>query len=355
MSLQLIPGAVGPGCRPIAAVFVLLMLALSVGCGERNRSVTLHGSTMGTTYSVVLPSPPADRELSALQQRIDALLDEVNGLMSTYRPDSELSRFNASRSTDWMPVSPELVRVVAVGDAISRASGGRFDVTVGPLVNLWGFGPEVKSDQLPSRADIEAARSHTGYGKLKYREDPPALRKQDPVLYVDLSAIAKGHGVDRVAERLDSLGFTAYFVEIGGEVRCRGRKLDGSAWQVGIERPAEDERSLQRVVPLTDRALATSGNYRNYFEESGQRYAHTLDPRSGQPIQDSIASASVLADTCALADGIATGMMAAGFEKGLELAEQHGWSVMLLRPQAEGEFEVAQSSAFAREIPAASD
>jgi thiamine biosynthesis lipoprotein len=190
-----------------------------------------------------------------------------------------------------------------------------------------------------------------GADKLAVRRAPPALKKNHPLVQVDLSAIAKGHGVDRVAGVLDRLNYKAYFVEIGGEVRTRGRKLDGSPWQVGIEHPEPNQRSVERVLPLSDRSLATSGNYRNYFEFEGKRYAHTLNPRTGWPVEDPIVSASVVADNCALADGIATGLMSAGFEAGLALAEKHGWSVMLMRATPSGVFEIAESTQFSQDFP----
>lgn len=348
----------GLGKWPAAGVHWWLLLCVGLTACRPTPVTTdqaLVGQTMGTTYSIKLVPFEGMPRLTEVSKEISAELERVNAQMSTYLTTSELSRFNASSSTDWVAVSPETAAVVEQSLELTRLTDGAFDVTVGPLVNLWGFGPGPRSGRAPSEAAIAEVRSNVGADKLEVRVSPPALKKTQPQLQVDLSAIAKGHGVDRVVERLDRLGFTAYFVEIGGEVRCRGQKLDGSAWRVGIERPTSGERSVQRVLPLTDRSLATSGNYRNYFEEAGQRFSHTIDPRSGRPVEDSIASASVVADTCALADGIATGMMAAGFEKGLELAERHGWSVLLLRPLPGGEFEVAQSSAFLREFPQAAD
>lgn len=356
--MNCLPCRPGLGKRPAAGVHWWVLLCVGLTACRPSPVTTdqaLVGQTMGTTYSIKLVPFEGMPFLTEVSRDISAELEQVNAQMSTYLTTSELSRFNASKSTDWVPVSPATAAVVEQSLELTRLTEGAFDVTVGPLVNLWGFGPGPRSGRAPSEAAIAEVLRYVGADKLQVRASPPALKKAHPQLQVDLSAIAKGHGVDRVAQRLDSLGFTAYFVEIGGEVRCRGRKLDGAAWQVGIERPSSAERSVQRVLPLVDRSLATSGNYRNYFEEAGHQFSHTIDPRSGRPVEDSIASASVTADSCALADGIATGLMAAGFEKGLELAERHGWSVLLLRPLPGGELEIAQSSSFLREFPQASD
>ena len=329
--LALVGLLMGTACRP----------ATRVPAGQ-----FLNGRTMGTTYSIKLVSGPGMADLLTISREIEAELAAVNAQMSTYLATSEISRFNAFRSQDWFPVSSETAQVAAQALELSALSDGAFDVTVGPLVNLWGFGPGPRQQQPPSPEAIERALAAVGSDKLAVRLQPPALQKSVPGLYVDLSAIAKGHGVDRCAAVLDRLHCPAYFIEIGGEVRTKGTKADGSPWRVGIERPAADQRSVQRALPLSDQALATSGNYRQFFEANGHRYSHTIDPRTGQPVADSIASASVVADTCAKADGIATALMAAGFEKGLALAEQHAWSVLLIRPAAAGEFETAESTAF---------
>jgi thiamine biosynthesis lipoprotein len=339
MLLSMIPRIGGLRYRARFALLPpLVLVLLTAGCdrGDGIAAVTLRGATMGTTYSVVLSSPPARLDPAALQQRIDALLEEVNGLMSTYRPDSELSRFNALASTDWMPVSPELVRVVSAADAISRASGGRFDITVGPLVNLWGFGPQVDADRLPSQAEIDTARSRIGYRKLERRDDPPALRKRDPGLYVDLSAIAKGYGVDRVAELLEAEGVENYLVEIGGELRGRGRSGRGDPWRIAIERPESAGRSVFRVVELHATGMATSGDYRNFFEIDGKRYSHSIDPVTGRPVAHALASVTVLADSTMLADGWATALLVSGPERGMALAEAEGLAALLIVRDGDG-------------------
>lgn len=343
--------------RPVYASWLYLTAcALALGslslaaCNRPHQLPTLQaitGQTMGTTYSVKLGQAAAGApELTLVSQEIEAELASLNAQMSTYLTTSELSRFNQQASDEWFPVSQETADVVGLALQLTKQSDGAFDVTVGPLVNLWGFGPMPRQSQAPSQADIAAALQAVGSDKLQVRLAPPALRKTHPALQVDLSAIAKGHGVDRVVNVLERLQYSSYFVEIGGEVRTKGTKPGGQAWQIGIEQPRSEQRSVAQVLSLSDQALATSGNYRNYFEIDGRRYSHTISPKTGWPIEDAIASASALADNCALADGVATAMMSAGFDAGLALAERNGWAVMLVRPTADGGFETVESTAF---------
>ena len=291
----------------------------------------LQGSTMGTTYTIrYLPelgcAVPAD-----MQQLINEELLRVNQQMSTYRKDSEISRFSDSRSTDWFSVSAETAKVVDLSLQISTFSNGAFDVTVAPLVNLWGFGPGKRENTIPSETEIATAMVSVGYRQLTVKFDPPALKKSHPALQIDLSAIAKGHGVDRVAGLFRKHGISNYFIEIGGEVFADGTRADGKPWQVGVEAPLVNEQKIHTVIGLSGAAMATSGDYRNFFEVGGQRYSHTIDPSTGRPVTHQLASASVVAENCALADAIATCMMVLGPEQGLELAESKNWAVLLVQ------------------------
>ncbi|MGB5833355.1 MAG: FAD:protein FMN transferase [Thiohalocapsa sp.] len=285
---------------------------------------------MGTTYSIQLVDLPRSLTGPGVQQRVNAVLAGVNDLMSTYQADSELSRFNASPSTDWFPVSMELVSVVAEAQAISSASGGAFDVTVGPLVNLWGFGPELKADQLPTQVEIDAALARTGHDKLRMRFDPPSLRKDRPDLYVDLSGIAKGYGVDRVMDLLAREGIANALVEIGGEVYGHGQKPQGEPWQIAVERPEIDARRVFRVIPLRNLGMATSGDYRNFFQLGGRRYSHSIDPVTGRPVEHSLASVTVLAESTMRADAWATALLVLGPERGLALAKARGLAALMI-------------------------
>jgi thiamine biosynthesis lipoprotein len=333
-------------CR---AAFLLLAMVLALafaGCGPREHVLTLAGATMGTSWSVQLPHPPADLDQAALYQDITGVLAEVNQRMSTYQADSELSRFNAAQTTDWFPVSRELVRLVDTALAVSTLADGAFDITVGPLVNLWGFGPEVKAEQLPAQADIDAARARVGWDLLETRADPPALRKGRPDLYVDLSAIAKGHGVDRIAAVLETAGLMDYLAEIGGELRGRGGNAEGEPWRIAIERPDPGRRTVLRVVALTDLGMATSGDYRNFFELDGQSYSHTIDPATGRPVEHALASVTVLAERCAEADAWATALLVLGPELGMTLANDRGLAALFVE-RIGHELRLTESAAFA--------
>ena len=305
---------------------------------------------MGTSYSVTLFASAGEIDVAVLQPRIEAVLERINAQMSTWRSDSELSRFNRSRDSGWFPVSPQIAYVVEAAESISALSDGAFDVTVGPMVNLWGFGPAGGKGARPSERQIEEARRYVGYEKLKVRASPPALRKLHPGVYVDLSAIAKGFAVDEVADLLSEQGIESFLVEIGGELRTRGAKPDGSAWKVAIERPVPGERSIQDVVELRDMAIATSGDYRNYAERDGRRYSHTIDPRTGRPITHALASVSVVAVSAMRADALATAIMAMGPKDGHQLAVDESLAVQLIVKSADG-FRVLMTPQFESYLP----
>lgn len=331
----------------------LLCVTCLNGCRESRTIPTqelLQGSTMGTTYTIRYQPESGSTLKLELHRRIDDELKRVNQQMSTYLKDSEITRFNVSISADWFSVSKETAEVVNLSLQLSEASGGAFDVTVGPLVNLWGFGPEKRRDSIPSEEELGTARARVGYKQLFARLDPPALKKTNPGLQIDLSAIAKGHGSDRVGALIQANGISNYFVEIGGEIIARGKRADGNPWRVGIEAPLDFQRLILTTLDLRDAAIATSGDYRNFFEVDGARFSHTIDPNTGRPIVHQLASTSVVADNCALADGIATCMMAMGPERGLELAESNNWSVLLVR-RKDGRFPATCSTRFSQLFP----
>ncbi|MEJ2603460.1 MAG: FAD:protein FMN transferase, partial [Gammaproteobacteria bacterium] len=240
--------------------------------------------------------------------------------MSTWREDSEVSRFNAADGAEWFPVSEDTAALVAMANAVSRMSAGAFDITVGPVVDLWGFGPGEVRVVPPDQSEIEAALARVGYEAVESRDEPPALRKAGATVAVDLSAIAKGHAVDRVAAVLDQAGMPDYLVEVGGEVRVKGRNRFGDPWTVAIEDPLAAGREVHRVLNVTDTAIATSGDYRNFFRYEGKRYSHTIDPRTGWPVSHELVSVTVLDDSAALADALATALLVLGPEAGGELA-----------------------------------
>lgn len=319
---------------------LVVCLAISTGLlGDELHEV--RGETMGTTYSVKWVAPTFD---AGLQTKIDDRLRAVNSAMSTYDPDSELSKFNDSRSTDWFDVSPSTATVVAAALNMSQISGGAFDPTVGRLVRMWSFGKDFTGNVIPSAEEIATALKSVGYQHVTARLYPPAIRKDQPEVELDLSAIAKGYGVDEVGQVLKDNGIEAFMVEIGGEVMTAGKKPD-SPWRLGIQQPDTATGDLTATIELQDQALATSGDYRNYFEKDGVRYSHTIDPRNGFPITHQLASASVVANTCMEADAWATTLMVLGGQAGLELAEKHNISAFLLIRKGEAFEQLATTSA----------
>lgn len=316
---------------------------LLTGCGPEQ--VNLEGKTMGTAYSIRYVTGDGTPPAREMQAEIDKRLEQVNDRMSTYRPDSELSRFNASRAVDKpFPVSPATAEVVLEALRINRVTDGALDVTVGPLVNLWGFGPEGRPDKVPSAAELERRRAWIGADKLAVQGD--ALVKRIPELYVDLSSIAKGYGVDVIAGYLQSRQVKNYMVDIGGEVRTRGHNGERKPWRIAIERPTAGARQqAQLVIQPGEMSIATSGDYRNYFEQDGVRYSHTIDPISGRPIHHRLVSITVLSPTCMTADGLSTGLNVLGPERGMALANLLGIPVFMIVKTADG-FEERYSDAF---------
>ncbi len=298
------------------ALFVALLIIAS-GCEAPAEYHHYHGATMGTQYRITANCPVDASAAVARELRV------VNSDMSTYLVDSTISKFNRAPVGTWLPVSPSLIKVIQAAAELSKASGGAFDVTVGPLVNLWGFGPNVVRSPPPDHEAIAQARSEVGYARLLVRQEPPGLSKTHE-LYVDLSAIAKGYGVDRLSEVLDDARCPDYLIDIGGEVRARGTNAAGEDWRIGIEVPDSNRLgSIQRVLSLSDEAVATSGDYRNFFEERGQRYSHTIDPRTGYPVTHDLASVTVIHESAMWADGYATALNVLGPERGLEFATDH--------------------------------
>lgn len=309
----------------LAVLLVAAGLALRFGMRllPARRVVVLSGQTMGTYYRVSLIPRTRREDFATLHREIQAALERVESLMSTYRPDSDLSRFNASASTDWVPVAPEVAAVVALALEVGQRCDARYDITIGPVVNLWSFGPDRRPARLPSDAELAQARARVGLERLAVRSTPPALRKTHADLYVDLASVAKGFGVDQVAELLQRCAVRDYCVDIGGEIRARGRNARRVAWQVAIEQPEAGSAAAVRILPLADRAMATSGDYRNYFEEHGVRYSHMIDPRTGRPLQHALGSVTVVDRCCARADAWATALFVAGPDVGYALAVEH--------------------------------
>nr|WP_228739318.1 FAD:protein FMN transferase [Marinobacter arenosus] len=331
----------------LASTVLVLAAAALAGCSfqPEEKVWEISGPVFGTRYHINVVLTEDQSRLETLAAGIETELEKVDASMSTWRPDSELSALNsADDQSDWFPLSDPLFEVLKRADEVSTLTEGAFDVTIGPVVNLWGFGPEARPDQVPSDGELESALAATGHDKLEFREMPPAVRTEGHQ-YIDLSAIAKGYGVDVVARYLDSEGIEAYLVEIGGEVRVRGRKPGGDAWRLAIEQPSPEGRQVNRVIALESRAMATSGDYRNYYESDGRRYSHTIDPKTGKPIAHNLASVTVIAEDCMTADALATGFNVMGFERAQALATRENIPAYFIIRTEDG-FETHQTPAF---------
>ncbi|NOH63597.1 FAD:protein FMN transferase [Vibrio sp. RE88] len=323
----------------LVAFASLLVLA---GCEKPVEQIHLSGPTMGTTYNIKyiesegIPSP------EALQKEVDRLLEEVNDQMSTYRKDSELSRFNQNQTSTPFEVSPQTATVVKEAIRLNGLTLGALDVTVGPLVNLWGFGPEARPEVVPTDEELAARKANTGIQHLTVEGNQ--LTKDIPNLYVDLSTIAKGWGVDVVADYIQSQGIQNYMVEVGGEMRLKGINREGVKWRIAIEKPSTDERAVQEIIEPGDMAVATSGDYRIYFERDGVRYSHIINPKTGKPIRHKVVSVTVLDKSSMTADGLATGLMVLGEEQGMKIANENNIPVFMIVKTEDGFKEMASEA-----------
>jgi thiamine biosynthesis lipoprotein len=340
------------GARPASSARFAWPLAicaalLAGGCARTPE--VFQGRTMGTTYSVVVTRLPAGVARADLASAIDETLAEVNRHLSTWDPTSEISAFNASRSTAPVPVSPPLGRVVAISEEVATESGGAFDVTVGPLVRAWGFGTDAPAAGVPDEASLAALRLEIGHDKLVLAPDERSLRKRLPGLEIDVAAVAPGYAVDLIAGRFDALGVRDYLVELGGELRARGLSPEGRPWRVAVEAPLRGERKPYALVELDGMSASTSGDYRDFRVVGGQRYSHTIDPRSGRPITHDLASVCVVQPSAAYADAWATALMVLGPEEGLALARRRGLAALFIeRDPASGTLRERATDEFQR-------
>ncbi|WP_232824712.1 FAD:protein FMN transferase [Algibacillus agarilyticus] len=330
--------------QSISIICLLLFLASCVDSSKSEMTqVMLQGKTMGTTFSVKFYATEQQLLTEQFYNDIDELLETVNDQMSTYRHDSEISRFNSHATDEPFVVSTDTAYVVKKAIEIGVSTQGALDITVGPLVNLWGFGPSGKVVQVPTDEELVLAKDFIGLDKILVKGR--SLIKTQDQLYIDLSAIAKGFAVDKIAEYLDDKSISRYLVEVGGEMRATGKKLDGSNWRVAIEKPASHDRGIQQIISLIDKGIATSGDYRNYFEQDGTRFSHTIDPVTAKPITHKLASVTVIHDSAMMADGFATAINVLGTEKGLAFAEKNNLAIYLVIKSPQG-FEVKYSKAF---------
>lgn len=310
----------------------LTLILFLTSCENGQSTVQFSGKTMGTTYSVMLRPPSlSGRQANPaeLQAEVDSELGRINRLMSTYDGASQLSQLNTYPVGKFFSVHPDLYHVLQTSQELSRLSGGALDVTVGSLVNLWGFGPGYAGSKPPSESEIRLARANVGYQSLDIDAENYRVRRTKPG-YIDLSSIAKGFAVDQIRDLLRRRGHHDFLVEIGGELFASGRIKPDRQWQVAIEAPQTDKRSMHTTLPLQDMAMATSGDYRNYFDWNGKRYSHTIDPRTGYPVDHQLVSVTVIAASAMYADGWATAISVLGLQQGMQLANAQQLAVIAM-------------------------
>lgn len=344
-------------CSSLLAIAFCFVWHSPVFGQDQATTSRLQGSCFGLiSWEVTVGGTLSESQEEQLQDAVQQRLDQINARMSTYRDDSDVSRFNASTSTDWFAVEAETALVVQRSLEISAATQGAFDVTVGPLIGLYHFGAAANQQDatptLPSAEEIAQTLSAVGYDKLQVQLSPPTLRKSVASLQIDLSAIAKGYAVDQVAKVVTEAGFQNYFVMVGEEVAASGKHPAGRQWVCGIEKPVEQARHVLDIrVPLVDSAIATSGDYRQYYVIDGKRISHTVDPRSGKPATSAVALASVKADDCMTADAFATAMMVLPITESEQIAAQLGLGIHLVQRGENGEFVTVENSQYPAALP----
>jgi FAD:protein FMN transferase len=308
--------------KTITVIFLLFFVLLFAGCGMK-KEFEFSGKTMGTTYHIKVVAGYLENT-KMLKDEIDMRLEEINKSMSTFRKDSEISRFNAFQTIgEKFKISDDFYNVMTVAKTIYEETGGAWDGTVKPLVDLWGFGKSENNHTIPEKSRIAALLSNIGFNNIVIYDDH-YLAKKNTAITLDLASIAKGYGVDQVAALIRANRINDFLVEIGGEVFAAGLRKDGKKWRIGINRPQKNAPidQVYKVVDLQNKGFATSGDYRNYFEVNQHRFSHVIDPRNGFPVDNGVVSVSIIANTCTFADGLATAVMVLGHKKGLDLVNR---------------------------------
>jgi thiamine biosynthesis lipoprotein len=289
-------------------------------CGNGDSMESFGGPTMGSTYSIKylrhagLPGP------QEVQVEVEKILAEVNQQMSTYRSDSDIERFNDLPANRCQKMPAPVLKLIRVGEQLSEQSEGSYDLTVEPLLNLWGFGPQAREEKVPAAQALAEVRQRIGYQHLRIDRDQLC---KDAAVEVDFNSIAAGYAVDTIAAKLEAMGIHDYLAEATGELKAAGKKLDGSPWRIALEEPRDDQQIAERVIAVDGYGVSTSGDYRNYFEQGGQRYSHTFDARTGAPITHALASVTVIDPSALMADGLSTLLLILGPERGWDYAEKH--------------------------------
>ena len=350
-------GFLTKNCLSVASILFCLSFVSTSFAQSELKPIEIFGKTMGPIkFKVIVSDYPTSVTKEQLDKDVNEALEKINRLMSTYIPDSDVSRFNLLDSTEFLDVDAETAQVVRRAIEISEQTNGAFDITVGPAVNLWNFGPDKSEFKLPSKANIAATMKLVGYKKLEVRMNPPGIRKSDSGLQIDLSAIAKGYAVDQVGVVLKAGGCKSFLVEVGGEVMARGERAGGGPWRIAVEKPARKEltpvqialqpQAYDHVAKISNCAMATSGDYRNFVEFESTRYSHTIDPSTCRPVTHSTASACVVAPDCMTADALATAMMVMGTQKGSKVLKELGIEYLVVDRTDGDKFAASISAGF---------
>ena len=317
----------------VRSIGVTALAAALVGCFNSAETVSeIYGVTMGSTYSIKWVAAEDVPAAEQVKLQVEQLLEEFESVASTWRPDSQLSRFNAAPAGTCETMPEPILELVKLAEELHEQSQGSFDLTLGPLMRLWGFHGDAQL-QVPDEQQIAEAQARTGHQHLHVRDNQLCKDRQ---LELDISGLAAGYMVDEVAERLIAMGIQSYMVELTGELKADGSKPGGSPWRIAIEEPRDASRVAQLVLPLRGYGVSTSGDYRNYFEHQGHRYSHTFDPLSGKPVMQDLAAVTVLHPSAAWADGLSTILLVKGTEAGWEYALQHDLAALFVIRQGEG-------------------
>jgi thiamine biosynthesis lipoprotein len=331
--------------RLLSALPLITLLA----CQAHDTESEISGATQGTSYHIKIV-PPASRQLSveSLHQQIEAVLGDIDIKLSNYREDSEISRINQQNTTEWIPVSPEIAELVNIAQQIYERSDGCYDLTIKPLFDLWGFSKH--QNRIPGDEEIKQALLHVGMNRIEVDTAIPRIRKKDPLLRIDLASIAQGYTVSAISHLLEQQGIENYLVEIGGEMKVKGRKANGNHWRVAIEKPTPYTQEVERVLDIHQQAgtaIMTAGTYRNFFEDKGQSYSHILNPETGRPVTHQLLSVTILHDDPTLADAWDTALLCVGEEQARKIAESEHLKALLISRDGDA-FKEYMSSEFAR-------
>jgi len=339
----------------MARVAMLVATLFFAGCDSATQAtqapasapVVLEGKTMGTYWRVSVVDIDAARA-EKLRSRIQTQLDADDQLLSTWKNDSALMRFNLSKSLSPWPVNEAMADIVTTSLRVGAKTQGAMDITVGPLVNLWGFGPDKQPVQIPTQAQIDAAKAKTGLRHLTVinQAGRQYLQKDLPELYVDLSTVGEGYAADHLARLMEREGIARYLVSVGGALNSRGMNAEGRPWRVAIQKPTDRENAVQAVVDINGHGISTSGSYRNYYELDGKRLSHVIDPQTGRPIEHNLVSVTVIAPTALEADAWDTGLMVLGAERAKEVVRREGLAVYMITREGEA-FKTWMSPQFA--------